>query len=183
MTVAVRPSSKICPMLRTRQLGLVLAAAGLAVAFAARAQNQTDPPATQHAVLAVLGKGVQIYACQQVGDIPQWVFQAPEATLFDGTGAKAGTHGAGPVWKYQDGSLVKGEVVTKSPAPEEGAMPWLLLKAIGTEGSGILTLIEFIRRSDTHGGVAPATGCNAKHLGAISRIPYTAIYTFYSSKP
>ena len=183
MTVVVRPSSKISPMLRSRQLSLVLAAGGLAVAFTAQAQNQTDAPAAQHAVLTVLGKGVQIYACQQVGDVPQWAFQAPEATLFDAAGAKVGTHGAGPIWKYQDGSLVKGELVTKSPAQEGGAIPWLLLKALETEGSGILARIEFIRRSDTHGGVAPATGCDTQHLGAISRVPYMATYTFYSSKP
>ena len=177
--VLVDHGSKICPMVRIRQLSLVLA---LAFTPAAQAQNQTDAPAAQHAVLAVLGKGVQIYACQQTGDIPQWVFQAPEATLFDGTSVKVGTHGAGPVWKYQDGSLVKGEVVTKSPAPEAGAIPWLLLKTVRTEGSGMLASIEFIRRSDTQGGIAPATGCDAKHLGAISRVPYTAMYTFYSSK-
>src|SRR5580704_9059872 len=117
-------------MLCSRQLSLVLAAGGLAVAFTAQAQNQTDAPAAQHAVLTVLGKGVQIYACQQVGDVPQWAFQAPEATLFDAAGAKVGTHGAGPVWKYRDGSLVKGEVVTKSPAPQAEAIPWLLLKAL-----------------------------------------------------
>jgi hypothetical protein len=42
---------------------------------------------------------------------------------------------------------------------------------------------EFIRRSDTHGGIAPATGCDAKHLNTVSRVPYTATYTFYSAKP
>jgi hypothetical protein len=170
-------------MVRSRRLSLFLAVAGFAFAFAAQAQNHTDPPATQHAVLAVIGKGVQIYACQQVGDVPQWVFQAPEAALFDAAGAKVGTHGAGPVWKYQDGSLVKGEVLAKNPAPEVGAVPWLLLKVAGVEGSGILTRIEFIRRSDTHGGVAPPGGCDIRHVGAISRVPYTAMYTFYSSKP
>lgn len=167
-------------MVRSRQFSLVLA---LAFTVAAQAQSQTEPPATQHAVLTVLGKGVQIYACQQVGDVTQWVFQAPEATLFDVAGAKVGIHGAGPVWKYQDGSLLKGGVVAKNPASEAGAVPWLLLKAAGAEGSGILTRIEFIRRLDTHGGVAPATGCDAEHLGAVSRVPYTATYTFYSSKP
>ena len=179
----VTPSSKISPMLCSRQLSLFLAAGGLAIALTAQAQNQTDAPATQHAVLTVVGKGVQIYACQQVGEVPQWAFQAPEATLFDAAGARVGTHGAGPIWKYQDGSLVKGEVVTKSPVPQAGAIPWLLSKAFETEGSGILARIEFIRRSDTHGGVAPATACDAQHLGAISRVPYTATYTFYSAKP
>jgi Protein of unknown function (DUF3455) len=168
--------------MRNKKLGFISAAAGFALTFSTQAQNSTDPPAAQHASLTVIGKGVQIYACQYLADAPQWVFQAPEAALFDVAGAKVGTHGAGPVWTYQDGSLVKGEVVAKNPAPEAGAVPWLLLKAAGVEGSGLLTRIEFIRRSDTHGGIAPPTGCDARHLGAISRVPYMAVYTFYSSK-
>ncbi len=44
--------------------------------------------------------------------------------------------------------------------------------------------VEFIRRSDTHGGDAPnAIGCDAQHLNAVRRVPYTATYTFYSAKP
>jgi hypothetical protein len=147
------------------------------------AQNPTDPPAGQHAILTVLGKGVQIYTCQQSGGIWQWTFQAPEATLYDPDNAKVGTHGAGPIWTYKDGSSVKGEVIQKSLAPEPGAIPWLLLKSTGNQGTGILSAVEYIRRSDTHGGAASATGCDAEHLSAISRIPYTATYTFYSSKP
>jgi hypothetical protein len=45
-----------------------------------------------------------------------------------------------------------------------------------------MTKVEFIRRSDTHGGTAPSTGCDAEHLNAIVRVPYTATYTFYSAK-
>jgi len=161
-------------------------AASLAVVTvvpAAFAQNPTDPPPGQQIILSVLGRGVQIYSCQQVGGAMQWVFQAPEATLYDTESAKVGTHGAGPVWVYKDGSSVKGEVLQKSAAPEPGAIPWLLLKSTGKEGYGVLTKVEFIRRSATHGGVASAVGCDADHLNTTSRIPYTANYTFYSSKP
>jgi hypothetical protein len=149
------------------------------IATAAHAQNSTDPPRGQHAILTVLGRGVQIYTCQQANGTPQWVFQAPEATLYDAGSAKVGTHGAGPTWMYKDSSSVKGEVVRKNPAPEPGAIPWLLLKATGVEGNGILTKVEFIRRSDTHGGVASTAGCDLQHLNTVSRIPYTATYTFY----
>jgi hypothetical protein len=134
-------------------------------------------------MLTVLGKGAQIYICQQSSGTPQWVFQAPEATLFDAAGAKVGTHGAGPIWKYQDGSTVKGEVVARSASPDPTAIPWLLLKAISPSGLGILTQTDFIRRSDTHGGMAPTTGCDAQHLSAVSHVPYSATYTFYSAKP
>jgi hypothetical protein len=169
-------------MTQRSHLPLVLIAT-LSLAVVATAQNLTDPPSGQHAILTVTGKGVQIYACQQSPTGPQWVFQAPEAALTDASGNPIGTHGAGPIWKSKDGSSVMGELLQKSASPEPNAIPWLLLKAATVSGSGTMTKVEFIRRSDTHGGNAPTTGCNAQHLNATSRVPYTAIYTFYSSKP
>jgi hypothetical protein len=161
----------------------LLLAATLSMAPAVLAQNPTTPPPSQHPVLTVTGKGVQIYICQQAAAGPQWTFQAPEATLIDASGKPVGTHGAGPIWKSNDGSIVKGELLQKSASPEARSIPWLLLKAVSPSGSGIMTRVEFIRRSDTHGGASPATGCDAQHLNAISRVPYTATYTFYSATP
>jgi Protein of unknown function (DUF3455) len=174
------------PMTQRNHLPLVLAVTLSITALAAAqesAQNPTAPPPTQHPILTVTGKGVQIYACQQAATGPQWVFQAPEATLIDSTGNPVGTHGAGPIWTSKDGSAVKGELLQKSASPEPTAIPWLLLKAVGPSGPGIMTKVEFIRRSDTHGGVAPTTGCDAQHLNVTARVPYTATYTFYSAKP
>lgn len=153
----------------------------LSVATAALAQNPTTPPPTQRPILTVTGKGVQIYTCQQSAAGAQWVFQAPEAALIDGSGQPVGTHGAGPIWKSNDGSTVKGELLQKSP--EATSIPWLLLKAASPSGSGIMTRVEYIRRSDTSGGSSPTTGCDAQHLNAVSRVPYTATYTFYSATP
>jgi Protein of unknown function (DUF3455) len=162
---------------------LLLLFAMLSIAAAATAQDPTDPPSTQHPILAVAGKGVQIYTCQQTAAGPQWVFQAPEATLTDATGKTVGTHGAGPIWISQDGSSVKGELLQKSASPEPTAIPWLLLKAANASGTGTMTKVELIRRSNTHGGIAPTTGCDAQHLATTARVPYTATYTFYSAKP
>ena len=158
-------------------------AATLSLATAVLAQNPTAPPPTQHPILTVTGKGVQIYICQQSAAGPQWVFQAPEATLLDASGKPIGTHSAGPIWKSNDGSTVKGELLQKSPSPDAASIPWLLLKAINPSSSGIMTRVEYIRRSGTHGGASPTTGCDAQHLNAVSRVPYTATYTFYSAKP
>ncbi len=168
----------------TQRTSLLLILAGtLSIAAPAAAQNPTDPPASQHAILTVTGKGVQIYACQQTVTGPQWVFRAPEATLTDASGKNVGIHEAGPIWKSKDGSVVRGELLQKSASPEPTAVPWLLLKAVGPSGPGIMTDVEFIRRSNTVGGIAPAMGCDAQHLNATARIPYTATYTFYSAKP
>lgn len=162
---------------------LLLLAAILAPVAQAQKESPTAPLPGQLPLLTVTGKGVQIYACKQVDETPKWVFQAPEATLLDEKQTKVGTHTAGPLWKYQDGSTVKGEVIAKNPAPDPEAIPWLLLKAVNSQGTGLMTRIDSIRRTDTHGGLAPTTGCDAQHLDAAARIPYTATYTFYSVRP
>jgi hypothetical protein len=147
------------------------------------AQNKTEAPAGQRALLTVKGEGVQIYVCKNADGAAQWVFQAPEAKLLDAAGKEIGTHGAGPFWKSTDGSLVKGQVLVNEKAPGAGDIAWLLLKASAHEGSGILSSVEYIQRSETHGGVAPSSGCDAEHATSTVRVPYTATYTFYSSKP
>src|SRR5262245_2394875 len=43
--------------------------------------------------------GVQIYACAAGANGPAWVFQAPEANLYDRHGRLVGTHFAGPTWR------------------------------------------------------------------------------------
>jgi Protein of unknown function (DUF3455) len=166
-----------------RQIRLSLILGATLFATVTFAQNLTEPPPSQHSILTATGKGFQIYICQQTSTGPQWVFQAPEATLTDASGNLVGTHGAGPIWRSRDGSTVKGELLQKSNSSEPGAIPWLLLKAVSPSGAGIMTRVEFVRRSDTHGGIAPITGCDAEHVGATTRVPYTATYTFYSAKP
>jgi len=169
-------------MKRTRVLDVLFVSAWVILSFPARAQDSTQPPAGQHAILTVKGDGVQVYACQQVDAVAKWVFQAPEAKLFDASGKEVGAHGAGPFWKDIDGSLVRGQLVANSKAPAAGDIAWLLLKASSHEGDGVLSKVEYIRRSETNGGVAPAGGCDAEHLGATVRVPYTATYAFYAGK-
>jgi len=148
------------------------------------AQNSLEPPAEQKPILTVKGDGVQIYACKDAagGSGAQWTLVAPDAKLLDASGKVVGTHGAGPFWKSADGSLVKGQVVAKNSAPGAGDVPWLLLKASAHEGDGLMNKVEFIRRTETHGGAAPAAGCDAQHLNVELRVPYTATYTFYVAK-
>jgi len=55
----------------------------------------------------------------------------------------------------------------------------LLLKATDTQGHGLLTAVNYIIRSETKGGIAPQSGCDAVHAGTTVRVPYSAVYTFY----
>ena len=150
----------------------------LLYAAAVSAQDPTIPPASQHAVLTLQGNGVQIYSCTG----GKWVFVAPAARLFNKDGVEVGTHGDGPVWHLQDGSSVLGRVIAKRPSRDAGSVPWLLVKAVHTEGAGALAGVEFIRRSETNSGAAPASGCDDKHAGDLVRVPYSTTYTFYTSK-
>jgi hypothetical protein len=152
-----------------------------AASLAANAQDRTIPPPPEQPILTLHAKGSQVYLCQRVENTFQWVFVAPVARLFDDSGHEVATHGDGPIWIYQDSSSIQGVVQQKVPSPDAGSIPWLLLKAVKPANSGVLTKVDFIRRADTQGGIAPTTGCDADHVDVSARVPYTATYTFYSA--
>ncbi len=140
-----------------------------------------SPPSDVVPAFITEGRGVQIYRCSEKENAYQWIFQAPEATLFDHiTHQQVATHGAGPSWTWKDGSSIVGNVLQNSPSPDPASLPWLLLEA-HTTGSitGALTPITRVRRSDTHGGNPPVTPCDAPHANTVARVPYTATYSFY----
>jgi hypothetical protein len=147
------------------------------------AQDRTLPPDPSVTPLPpVTGRGVQIYHCQQQQGVPAWVFVAPEATLYANS-EPVGAHGAGPTWRWKDGSAVVGHLLISQPAPVRSSVPWLLLTAspaIDSAPIGMLARVTYVRRSDTHGGIPPA-GCDSRHIGAVARVPYAAVYTFYKA--
>jgi hypothetical protein len=150
--------------------------------FRVRAQQPSsiDPPAGEKRLLQLKGEGVQIYSCaSENGAAPAWKFVGPEAKLITEEGSRAGEHYTGPTWKLLDGSEVRGSLVSSKPAAESGAIPWLLLKGAVVSGGGKLRTVEYITRTDTKGGMAPSSGCDAAHQGTQSRVLYTATYTFY----
>jgi hypothetical protein len=138
------------------------------------------PPQGSVLLLKAMADGVQVYICEAKDKGYEWNFKAPEAALFDERGRQIGTHFAGPTWKLGNGSAVVGDVVAKADAPEAGAIAWLLLRAKSHEGSGEMTAVAYIRRSNTKGGVAPAIGCDADHLSEQARMRYSAEYQFFS---
>src|SRR4029077_13627265 len=112
-------------------------------------------------LLELVADGVQVYSCDAREGGYAWAFKAPEANLFDQEGRQIGTHFGGPSWKIDDGSAVVGEVIARADADEPGAIPWLLLRAKSHQGSGVLSGADYIRRTETEGGLAPKTGCDA----------------------
>lgn len=147
----------------------------LALTGMAHAQGQ---PAKAPAIEA-FGKGVQIYTCQSAGDSYAWKLKAPDAQLLDAKGNVIGKHFAGPTWQANDGSTVVGEALNASPAPDAGNIPWLVLHAKSHEGNGVMATVQYVVRSRTEGGVAPAAGCDVGHAGGEVRVPYNAVYVFF----
>ena len=109
----------------------------------------------------------------------EWTFRAPEAALVDRAGRTVGKHYAGPTWEWTDGSTVVGEVKARDPGPDKSAIPWLLLAAKSTSGSGLFNQTRSIQRVQTAGGIAPLQACTAANARQVVRVPYTASYYFY----
>ena len=137
-------------------------------------------PASERVVLQLHATGSQNYVCRAGADQKfTWVFEAPEAELFDSRSKVIGKHYAGPTWQHSDGSEVVGKVVARQDAPEPDAIPWLLLTAASHTGNGILTGVTTIQRIRTHGGQPPAGGCDDSHNGSKTKSQYSADYYFY----
>lgn len=150
-------------------------------ASAAHADEAVMPPSGSALLLERVADGVQIYTCESKEGRFEWTFQAPEANLFDKQDRQTGTHFGGPTWKMVDGSAVIGEVIAKADAPEPDAIPWLLLRAKSHEGTGTLSAVDYVRRTDTKGGGAPRTGCDANHVSEHARMRYSATYQFFGA--
>lgn len=162
---------------------MLLSFALLALISAPQTPDPTLPPSTVHIRFTVEAQGLQIYHCAAQADTFAWVYDAPDATLFDTTTHQPiGHHSAGPTWTWSDGSAITGKVLQKQPSPDPLAIHWLLVETHDTgDKTGALTGITFVRRSNTQAGAAPATGCDAQHQANILRVPYEATYTFYSA--
>jgi hypothetical protein len=131
-------------------------------------------PAGNKVTFDVYAEGFQIYRW----DGMKWVFSRPEAVLYAGANAAGvvGTHYAGPTWESNSGSYVLGAVLERF-TPNPNAIPWLLLKAVDSDGPGIFDGVTYIQRVHTEGGLAPTAAGN--FVGQEVSVPYAADYYFY----
>lgn len=139
-------------------------------------------PAGEEIVLQVHAAGSQIYGCQSgaAGKLA-WTLKAPEAELRDQQGALIGWHYAGPTWKDNDGSEVKGKAVGQVDSPDSDSIPWLLVTITGHSGNGVLSRVTMVQRIHTKGGLPPpAADCNTSKQNFEAKSRYTADYYFYA---
>jgi hypothetical protein len=169
-----------------------------------RAQSRPAVPAglevpSAHKVFLVgHATGTQNYVCLgSPSGAHVWAPFGPQATLFDGRDAQVMTHFlstnpdegdlARPTWQHsRDTSAVWAAPIASSSDPayvEPGAVPWLLLQAVGTAvgptGGRRLAATTYIQRVHTSGGVAPTTSCV---VGEKAFVPYTTDYYFYEAR-
>jgi hypothetical protein len=141
------------------------------------------PAAGETLFLEALATGAQVYECVPRADDPTfyaWAFKGPEAALTDKSGRSLGKHYAGPTWESVDGSKVVGEVTAREAGPDRRAIPWMLLSAKSTSGTGLFANTKSIQRVKTTGGVGPTTPpCMPSTANQVLRVPYTATYYFY----
>jgi hypothetical protein len=188
----------------TIRRALVMAGLGAAVATASPTKarhHRCDPPAVPENLEVEEGHrpffvahatGTQNYICLAAGQA--WTFIGPQATLFNGRDQQALTHYlsvnpaegvARAAWRHsRDTSTVWAAAIQTSTDPafvQPGAIPWLLLRIVGTEAGPTdgaqVTVTTFIQRVNTQGGVAPAGTCPS--VGARAFVPYETDYVFF----
>lgn len=160
----------------------ILSLLGAVALLPARVMAQTiAPPAGAVAIVEVQGGGAQIYACRETTrQTFAWKLVGPKAILVNDDGSDFGTHGTGPTWNARDGSSVAADgahPIARADSPN--GVPELVLRVTSATGTGVLSGARFVVRSDTAGGLPPASGCDAAHANAIVARHYSAIYTFY----
>src|SRR5215831_10999879 len=148
----------------TRRLLAIVILIGGAIYTSAQGSGSDVPekikaPAGEELVLTVHASGSQIYVCQAGADGKySWTLKAPEAELRNQQGAIIGHHFAGPSWKHNDGSEIKGKAVARVDSPNSDSIPWLLVTVTDRSGNGVLSRVTSIQRVHTKGGQPPPAG-------------------------
>jgi hypothetical protein len=161
-------------IMRTAALAFMVLSGSIAGATAAELPDAIAAPG-ETAVLSVHAEGAQVYECKAGTDGKLgWAFREPIATLM-ADGKTVGRHYAGPNWEDADGSAVTGKVIGNAPGATPNDIAWLKLEVISHRGSGVLSGVTTVQRTNTQGGAL--TGACDK-VGVTKAAPYSADYVF-----
>jgi hypothetical protein len=160
--------------------------------------SNLEVPAEFKPFISTSASGTQNYICMPSATGVSWTFLGPQATLFGESNEQLMTHflSGNPAENYvpratwqhsRDSSAAWAVAIESSTDPNfvaEGAIPWLLLRVVGTQyGPGWgdrLIRTAYIQRVNTAGGVPPAEGCSlSTDVGRRALVPYTTGYVFY----
>jgi hypothetical protein len=135
--------------------------------------SSVNPPAGTQLKLEAAGDGSHIYTCTN----GHWTPKGPDARLLDDHGHVIGAHFAGPTWRLEDGSEIKGKAIATQSARDASSVPWLLVQAVPGSGTGKFANVTYIQRTETQGGSAGSDTCTSGE----KQIPYRAKYSFYTA--
>lgn len=140
-------------------------------------------PAGNNVAYILKGSGLLNYECRAKADASgfDWVLASPDAVLRDKNDAIVGKYYGGPTWEHGDGSKVTGKQLATAPAPTAGNIPWQLVQANPSTGSGALNGVTYVQRIHTNAGTAPSDACNASVATSKKQVRYSADYVFYKS--
>jgi hypothetical protein len=160
--------------------------------------SNLEVPAGYKPFMIASAAGTQNYICLPSATGVSWAFLGPQATLFGERDEQVTTHFlsgnpgenyvARATWQHsRDSSAAWAVAIESSTDPAwvaGGAVPWLLLRVVGTQyGPGWgdrLVRTAFIQRVNTAGGVQPSEGCSqTADIGRRALVPYTTDYVFY----
>lgn len=177
--------------MQTSQATAVIAAVLMLSACASTPQfdqqalpQSVQVPAGHRVAIEMVGAGEITYECKAKKDTPgqfEWTFIGPDAVLSDRSGKAVGRYFGPPAtWQSNDGSKITATQLAVAPAGT-GNIPYQLVKANPSVGSGEMFGISHIQRVATKGGVAPTTACAAANAGSKQKVQYQADYIFWKA--
>lgn len=168
-------SSRVSKRTLYAALAAMIAEVFLHAPIAKAEQGAASPARSGEVVAKVHAEGVQVYECKMgTNSLLSWQFREPLATLIEGE-QTVGRHFVGPSWEFEDGTSIKGKVVSQSPGATSEDIPDLELDVIEHHGNGALAKATIVERLETRGGIYVGS-CD--HAGAFHVEPYTATYVF-----
>ena len=171
------------------RIPIAVAAAACALAHAEVAPPTGLSPrllasSTEAPMFTLRARGDHVFECRQVAINPDrfaWTFVAPDATLYD-QGLPVGRQVQPYLWEStSDRSSVSGAMRSRQDAGSAN-LPWALFRAASPAEAGLFAGVTSVQRVNTSGGVAPATGCDAGHVGEEARVAFTADDYFYKRR-
>ena len=165
---------------------ITLFAAAAAPALAAIGEPPGIPPrlregAGEELAFMLSANGVNVYQCKATianPDLYAWYFIAPDATLYDGSHEVARMVSPNLMEALSDYTSVSG-FVNGAQSAGPGNLPWMSARATANGDSGLFAGVTSYQRVNTHGGAAPASGCNADNVGEEARVAFDADFYFY----
>lgn len=141
-------------------------------------------PSGNKLAFTLKGSGLLNYECRAKADAPgafEWALVSPDAVLRDDRDALVGKYYGGPTWEHADGSKVTGKQLAISPSPVAGSIPWQLVQATPTAGSGTMSGVTYVQRINTNAGVPPGDPCGAATVASRKPVRYSADYLFFKA--